>query len=74
MLATVGERIWNVPTGEFVAAWNAAASLDEVAAAMRTMAGGATPRWAVMARAAALRRDGQCLKPLPAAVRSAAIN
>ncbi len=69
MSATVGDRAWQVPEDQFVAAWNAAATLDEAAAAIRTLAGGVVPRWAVMARAAGLRRDGVRLKPLVPATR-----
>jgi hypothetical protein len=67
--ATVGDRAWQVPQDQFVAAWNAAATLDEAAGAIRALAGGTVPRWAVMARAAGLRRDGIELKPLLPAVR-----
>ncbi len=64
MTATVGERVWRVPADQFVAAWNSAATLDEAASAIRALADGPVPRWAVMARAAGLRRDGVELKPL----------
>jgi hypothetical protein len=69
--ATVGDRAWQVPQEAFVAAWNAAATLDEVVAVIRTLAAGVVPRWAVMARAAGLRRDGVALKPLRAGPRTA---
>jgi hypothetical protein len=55
MNATIGDRVWDVPQDVFVAAWNSSATLDEVATAIRTLAGGPVPRWAAMARASALR-------------------
>lgn len=60
----MGDRVWQVPKDRFIAAWNAAGSVDEAAAAVRALAGGPAPRWAVMARATALRREGYELKPL----------
>lgn len=65
MVRTMGERVWDVPVERFVDVWNASDSLDAVAARLRELAGGAVPRWSVMARAAALRKDGHELKPLP---------
>jgi predicted NUDIX family NTP pyrophosphohydrolase len=62
--ATIGDRVWDVPQDLFVAAWNAAATLDEATAAIRTLVGGPTPRWAVMARASALRKESVPLKLL----------
>jgi hypothetical protein len=67
MTATVGNRIWHVPRDQFVAIWNSAAALDDAASAVRALAGGPVPRWAVMARAAALRKEGVSLKILTAA-------
>ena len=64
MVSALGDRVWQVPQTRFVAAWNAAESLDEAAAAVRALAGGTVPRWAVMARAAELRKEGVPLKPL----------
>jgi hypothetical protein len=61
----VGDRVWEVPQEQFVLAWNTATTLDEAAVAVRALAGGTVPRWAVMARASALRKDGVVLKPLP---------
>ena len=72
MTATVYDQVWAVPQAQFVAAWAAAATLDEAAAAIRVLAAGPTPRWAVMARAAALRKEGVPLKPLPNGQRPAA--
>jgi hypothetical protein len=68
----MGDRVWKLPSDQFVAAWNGSDSLDEAAAKVRETVGGQVPRWAVMARAAALRREGAELKPLTAlaAVRS----
>ena len=63
----MGDRAWQVPQDEFVKAWNAARSLDEAAARVKELARGNVPRWAVMARAMELRRDGVEMKPLNAA-------
>jgi hypothetical protein len=63
----MGDRAWQVPQDQFVSAWNGARSLDEAAARVRELARGNMPRWAVMARAMELRRDGVELKPLTAA-------
>ena len=62
----MGDRAWQVPAETFAAAWNSAASLADVVERMRQLAGGGVPRWAVMARAAALRKDGVALKGLRA--------
>jgi hypothetical protein len=61
------ERAWKVPQEEFVMAWNAAGSLADVVEQVKQLAGGNVPKWAVMARAAALRKDGVVLKELRAA-------
>jgi hypothetical protein len=60
----MGDRAWQVSQDEFVRAWNAAQSLDEAAARVKELAGGNVPRWAVMARAMELRRDGVAMKDL----------
>jgi hypothetical protein len=57
-----------VPRDRFVAAWNSAASLGEAVERVKELADGYVPRWAVMARAAALRKEGVELKPLRAAL------
>ena len=72
MTATVYDQVWDVPQDRFVAAWDAAATLDVAAAALRTLAGGPVPRWAAAARAAALRKDGVTLKQFPTGQRLAA--
>ena len=72
MTPIIGDRVWDVPQDQFVAAWEAATTLDEAAGAIRTLAGGAVPRWAAMARASALRKEGVVLKPLPTSQRPAA--
>jgi hypothetical protein len=64
----MGDRVWKLSQDQFVAAWNRSGSLDEAAASVREMAGGPAPRWAVMARAAALRKEGVEMKPLSAKV------
>lgn len=63
----MGERAWQVPQEQFVLAWNAADSLAGVVEQVKQLAGGNVPRWAVMARATALRKEGLNLKPLPVA-------
>ncbi len=40
MNVTVGDRAWRLPREQFVAAWKAAATLDEVAARRRARTGG----------------------------------
>lgn len=50
---------------EFVAAWNAADTLAVVAERARELACGPFPRWAVLARAVALRAAGRDLKQFP---------
>jgi hypothetical protein len=46
---------------EFASAWNGAGSLNEAVEQVRAIVGPA-PRWAVLARASALRRRGTDLK------------
>ncbi|HEX4606606.1 MAG TPA: hypothetical protein VH092_00215 [Urbifossiella sp.] len=59
------DRVWQVPEERFVEAWNAAGSIEDAAERVRELAGGKhVPRWAVMARAVALRKTGVGLKPL----------
>ena len=72
MNETVFDHVGAIPQDQFVAAWNASATLDEAAAAIRALAGGPVPRWAAMARAAALRKEGVALKPLLPSQRPAA--
>ncbi|AMV24020.1 hypothetical protein VT84_06465 [Gemmata sp. SH-PL17] len=60
----MGEKVRQVPREEFIALWNAAGSLDEVAAQILARVGPRVPRWVVMARAAELRRDGATLRAL----------
>jgi hypothetical protein len=62
----MGDRAWSIPQDKFVEAWNAAASIEDAARRMKEIVGGAVPRWAVMARAATLRKGGVELSPLPA--------
>ena len=63
------KRVCRVPQEQFVAAWNGSDTLDEAATKVRELAGGSVPRWAVMARAAELRKAGiqmKSLTPVPA--------
>lgn len=59
------DKLASLPDETFLRLWNASASLDEAAARIRVIVGRPCPRWAVMARAAALRREGVGVKPLP---------
>jgi predicted SprT family Zn-dependent metalloprotease len=54
-----------IPEAQFVAEWNAAGSLAEVVERVCERAGARLPRWAVVARAVALRATGFDLKRLP---------
>lgn len=59
------DRAWQIPEEQFVEAWNAAGSIEDAAERVRELAGGKNvPRWAVMVRAAALRKGGVSLKEL----------
>ena len=49
----MSDRVSGIPQDEFVAAWNAAASMVDAVRRMKEIAGGAVPRWAVMVRAVA---------------------
>jgi hypothetical protein len=60
------ERLLGVPKTDFIALWNAAWSFDDVVAGVQDRVG-PVPRWAVMARAAALRKEGADLKRFTAA-------
>jgi hypothetical protein len=56
----MGDRVWLVPQAEFAAVWNAAGSVAEAVERIKELAGVHVPRWAVMARVTALRKDGLC--------------
>jgi hypothetical protein len=58
------DRVSGIPGDQFAAAWNAADSLAALVERVKLLAGGHVPRWAVLARAAALRREGVRLKEL----------
>ena len=58
----MGDRVWSIPRDQFVAVWNAAATLDEATAKVREVVGGAAPRWALLARAGTIRKEGVELK------------
>ena len=60
----MGDRAWQVPQDDFVGAWNGAATLAEVVERVKELVGGNVPKWAVMARAVAIRKGGVELKPL----------
>ena len=60
----MGDRVWQVPRAEFAAVWNAAGSVAEAVERIKELAGVHVPRWAVLARVTALRKEGVVLKPL----------
>lgn len=65
----MGDRVWMIDRDQFVAVWNAAGTLDEAAAKVREIVGGSAPRWALLARAGTIRKEGVELKafaPTPA--------
>ncbi len=64
----MGDRVWGISQEQFVAAWNGSDTLTEAVGKMKVLAGGAVPRWAVMARAVALRKGGVEVKELKADV------
>ena len=51
-----------VPADLFAEAWNAAATIDEAASAIRAIADGPFPRWALSARAIRLRKERYSIK------------
>ena len=57
------ERLAQLPDAAFIALWNAAGATDEVVARVVERVG-RVPRWAVIARAVALRKAGVNLKAL----------
>lgn len=63
----MGDRVWQVPQEQFVEAWNGGGSLAKVVERVKELAGGNVPKWAVMARATALRKGGVEMQSLPAA-------
>ncbi len=60
----MGDRVWQVPQEQFVAAWSGSGARAEAVLRVKEAVGGAVPRWAVMARAAALKKGGVELKKL----------
>jgi hypothetical protein len=58
-------RLDAVPAAEFIRSWNGAGTLDEAVLAVKAVAGGPVPRWAVRARAVALEKIGARLKRFP---------
>jgi hypothetical protein len=60
-------RALQVPKDQFAAVWNESETLDDAAAKVRELVKGAVPRWAVMARANSLRKEGIEMKPLSVA-------
>ncbi len=55
------DHLLNLPDDEFSLLWNQARDLDEATERIREVVG-RVPRWAVLARASALRRKGVELK------------
>ena len=58
------ERVNQVPQDQFVTAWNSATTLAEAAARIAALAGKTVPGWAVLSRAAELRKTGIELRRL----------
>lgn len=58
-------QVDQLPDSVFAGVWNASGSLDEAAAKVKELVGGRAPRWAVLARATALRKAGAELKRFP---------
>lgn len=69
----VNDRVWQVPRDQFLAAWNEASSLQDATARLHQLAGVKVPGWAMMARAAALRKDGVEMKVLVREPRPASV-
>lgn len=61
------DRVGQLSEKRFVALWNTSASLSEVTEKVKGEVGTPCPRWAVLARAVALREQGLDLKPMPKA-------
>ena len=61
------DRVGRITDGRFTELWNGSADLDEAAARVRAEVGTPRPRWAVLARAVALRERGTGLKAMPKA-------
>jgi hypothetical protein len=59
------EKVDRLPAGRLVALWNGSATLDEAAGRVKAEVGTPCPRWAVLARAVALREQGMDLKAMP---------
>jgi hypothetical protein len=57
------DRLARLPDADFVKLWNSAAAIDEVVARVVERVGH-VPRWAVVARAVALRKAGQTVTAL----------
>ena len=57
-------RVERLTAEEFAGMWNRAGTLDEVVAQVRERVGQPSPRWTILARAAAVRREGLTLKSL----------
>jgi hypothetical protein len=56
------EPVEAIPPEKFAEAWNGAVTLPEAVALICALAKKSVPRWAVMARAAAVRKEGVELK------------
>lgn len=58
-------QVEQLPADVFAGVWNRSGSLDEAASKVKELVGGRAPRWAVLARATALRKAGADLKRFP---------
>jgi hypothetical protein len=58
------DQVWKIPEEQFASLWNTASTLNEVAESVKQVVNGPAPRWAVLARAGQLRKDGVAMKEL----------
>ena len=61
------ERLRRLSAERFAEHWNGSGSLDEASVRVKSEVGTPCPRWAVLARAVALREQGMHLKAMPKA-------
>jgi hypothetical protein len=61
----VTDTVSRMPADRFAELWNGSANLGEATERVRAEVGAPCPRWAVLARAVALREQGMGLKAMP---------
>ena len=59
------DKAERMPAERFAAVWNGSTSLDEAAERVKAEVGTPCPRWAVLARAVALREQGMPIEAKP---------